>query len=91
MFYNDSFRFFAASLLDASADTTGVYLQLFVLCMLQNRDVLAIAQREIDDVVGYDHVPELDDIERLPYVRATIKEVCVPVCLGPKYSLLDMC
>ena len=75
--YEYLFRILAGSLLDASADSTGVSLQLFVFCMLQNPDALAKAQREIDDVVGCDRVPQLRDIESLPYVRATIKEVRV--------------
>ena len=48
--------------------------------MLQNPGALAIAQKEIDDVVGYNRVPELEDIERLPYVRATVKEVWISAC-----------
>lgn len=43
--------------------------------MVENREVLAKAQQEIDDVVGHERTPELDDIERLPYIRAIINEV----------------
>ena len=43
--------------------------------MLQNPDALAVVQQEIDDVVGCDRMPQLGDLDKLPYVQATIKEV----------------
>lgn len=68
-------RYFALSLVLAGGDTTATYLQFFVLCMLENPEILAKAQREIDDVIGSDRVPDLKDLEKLPYVRAIINEV----------------
>lgn len=38
-------------------------------------DKLRKAQEELDAVVGQDRLPELADIENLPYVKAFIKEV----------------
>ncbi|KAK7687148.1 hypothetical protein QCA50_009651 [Cerrena zonata] len=63
------------SLIEAGADTTAMALQFFVLCMLAHPDVLAKAQREIDDVIGHDRSPQLDDLKDLPYVRAIINEL----------------
>ena len=63
------------SLIEAGADTTAMALQFFVLCMLAHPDVLAKAQREVDDVIGPDRSPQLDDLKDLPYVRSIINEV----------------
>ena len=38
-------------------------------------DVQARAQEELDGLVGEERSPELDDIEKLPYIQAVIKEV----------------
>ena len=43
--------------------------------MLAHPDVLAKAQREVDDVIGPDRSPQLDDLKDLPYVRSIINEV----------------
>jgi cytochrome P450 len=37
-------------------------------------DVLKAAQEELDRVVGKDRLPTFDDEERLPYIRAMVKE-----------------
>lgn len=63
------------SILEASAETTGVYLQFFVLCMLDNLDVLSVAQQEIDTIIGDNRTPEIEDLDKLPYLQAVIKEV----------------
>lgn len=63
------------SFITGGSDTTADYLQFFVLCMLENPAVLAKAQQEIDDVVGHENIPELEDLENLPYLRAVINEV----------------
>ena len=62
----------------AGADTTGTFLQFFVLCMLQPPEVLRKAQQEIDAVIGAHRTPELEDIDNLPYIQAIIHEVFIP-------------
>lgn len=62
-------------MITAGADTTSSYLQFFILCMLENPEVLAKAQREIDNVIGHERQPKLEDLENLPYVNAVINEV----------------
>lgn len=42
--------------------------------MLHNPHVLAAAQAELDQVVGFDRMPEYDDFDSLPYVRAVVNE-----------------
>ena len=44
------------------------------VAMLHARPVLLKAQAEIEAVVGSDRMPEFDDKERLPYVRALVNE-----------------
>ena len=61
--------------MEGGADTTAMFLQFFVLCMLANPEVKLKAQDEIDRVIGHSRSPELEDIEDLPYIRAIINEV----------------
>ena len=63
------------SLLEGAGDTTAVYLQSFFLCLLEHPEVMAKVQMDIDDVIGADRTPELEDLEELPYVQAIINEV----------------
>ncbi|KAI0082001.1 cytochrome P450 [Panus rudis PR-1116 ss-1] len=64
-----------SALMQAGADTTAVYLQMFVLCMIAHPEIQRRAQKEIDSVIGKDRTPVFDDINDLPYVRAIIDEV----------------
>lgn len=50
-------------------------LGTFMLAMTKYPDVLREAQKEIDEVVGQDRLPEFDDRPSLPYVTAIVKEV----------------
>jgi hypothetical protein len=61
--------------MDAGADTTASYLQNFVISLLQSPESQLKAQKEIDSVVGGDRFPVLADFERLPYIKALVKEV----------------
>ena len=63
----------------AGADTTGTFLQFFVLCMLQHPDVLRKAQQEIDTVIEAHRTPDLEDIDNLPYIQAVIHEAFIPL------------
>ena len=36
---------------------------------------MAKVQMDIDDAIGADRTPELEDLEELPYVQAIINEV----------------
>lgn len=67
--------YFGLSMMEGGADTTAMFLQFFVLCMLANPDVKTRAQQEIDEVIGPNRSPELEDLDDLPYIRATINEV----------------
>ena len=62
-------------LMDAGAETSSSSLQTFIISLLQNPESQRKAQEEIDRVIGGDHMPILDDFERLPYVKALVREV----------------
>lgn len=50
-------------------------MKSFALLMVLYPEVQRRAQAEIDEVVGRDRLPSLDDELSLPYVSAVIKEV----------------
>ncbi|KZT37243.1 cytochrome P450 [Sistotremastrum suecicum HHB10207 ss-3] len=57
------------------ADTTLSALMTFILMMARNPSVQQKAVEEIENVIGSDRLPEVGDMEKLPYVNALIKEV----------------
>ena len=61
--------------MDAGAETSASYLQNFVISLLQSPESQRKAQNEIDSVVGGDRFPVLADFERLPYIKALVREV----------------
>ncbi|KAJ7271330.1 cytochrome P450 [Mycena haematopus] len=58
-----------------ASDTTAAQLEAFFLAMSLYPDVQAAAQRELDQVVGNDRLPEISDRSQLPYIDALCKEV----------------
>ncbi|KAF8172938.1 cytochrome P450 [Mycena galopus ATCC 62051] len=57
------------------SDTTAAQLEGFFLAMTLFPEIQAAAQREIDQVVGNDRLPDASDRAQLPYVDALCKEV----------------
>lgn len=57
--------------------------------MLHYPDTMRKAQAEIDAVVGSSRMPDFDDAEALPYVRALISEVmrCVRASYAADFIL----
>ena len=49
-------------------------MQTFVLAMAMYPDVQKKAQAEIDAVIGCDRLPDLDDLDSLPFIDAVVKE-----------------
>lgn len=47
----------------------------FFLALVWYPDVLAKAQKEIDDVLGPGHLPDFSDESLLPYCSALVKEL----------------
>ena len=73
--------YIGGTLLEAGTETTSVTLQSFILCMTARPDVQVRAQKEIDQVIGSNRTPGLNDLKDLPYVQALIKEVSPPAII----------
>ncbi|PCH44308.1 cytochrome P450 [Wolfiporia cocos MD-104 SS10] len=72
-------------------DTTAV-LTTFFLAMTLHPEVLEKAQKEIDEVVGMDCLPDFSDRPRLPYVDCVLKELYrwnVPAPLGIPHCVTE--
>jgi fumagillin biosynthesis cytochrome P450 monooxygenase len=65
----------AASLYMAGAETTSSTMDCFILAMLMFPEVQAKAQKEIDDVIGSDRLPCLEDRKNLPFIEGLLTEV----------------
>lgn len=64
-----------AELLTAGTETTGTTLQWFFKAAVKYPEWVKEAQRELDQVVGPDRLPEFVDRNNLPYVNAVISEL----------------
>jgi cytochrome P450 len=60
--------------LGAGADTTAATLNSFVLAITVFPEALDGAHEELDRVVGPNRLPTFDDEDKLPYIRAMVKE-----------------
>jgi cytochrome P450 len=73
-FSDDLAGYTSGSLLEAGSDTTASTLYGFIQALLIWPEVQKKVQDEIDQVVGHDRLPTIDDYTKLPYVRCCIKE-----------------
>ena len=73
-FSDDQAGYISGSLLEAGSDTTAAILYGFILAMIIWPDVQKKVKAEIDQVVGPDRLPTIEDYPNLPYVRCCIKE-----------------
>ncbi|KAF9786329.1 cytochrome P450 [Thelephora terrestris] len=75
-----------------SASKTSSFLQSFFLAATLHPEVVCLAQRELDEVVGGERLPELSDIPQLPYISAFVKEVLrwgPPVPLSGAHRVME--
>ncbi|KAH8114944.1 cytochrome P450 [Phellopilus nigrolimitatus] len=77
----------------AGVETSEDVIMTFVLMMTCHPEIVERAQKEIDNFVGTDRLPTLDDRESLPYIDCILKEVFrinPPLPLGvPHQSLKE--
>ena len=59
----------------AGAETTSSSLAWFILYMVLHKNVQERIHQEIDNVVGTDRNPELEDAKNMPYLQAALCEV----------------
>lgn len=50
-------------------------IQTFFLAMVLHPEIQQRAQKQLDDIVGADRLPEFKDIASLPYIEAMVKEL----------------
>ncbi|PPQ77485.1 LOW QUALITY PROTEIN: hypothetical protein CVT25_011355 [Psilocybe cyanescens] len=65
----------AATIYSGAADTTSSAMGTFFYAMVMHPEAQRKAQEEIDNVVGMDRLPTLDDRDSLLYVEALYREV----------------
>ncbi|TFK37020.1 cytochrome P450 [Crucibulum laeve] len=73
----------AGSLYAAGIDTTVSATRTFFLMMLHHPEIQAKAQEEVDRVVGSHRIPNMADIDSLPYLRCVFKEVLRVTAVAP--------
>ena len=71
-------RYTGGILLEAGSDTTSLFLQSLIFCLVASPEVQVRAHKEIDEVIGSGRSPRFEDFDNLPYIDAIIKEVSVP-------------
>ncbi|KAH7103312.1 cytochrome P450 [Auriculariales sp. MPI-PUGE-AT-0066] len=74
----------AVAMYAGGGDTTVSAIYSFFLAMTAFPDAQVKAQAEIDLVLGPDALPTWTDAQRLPYVKALVKEVLRWAPVGPK-------
>jgi hypothetical protein len=62
----------------------------FILVMMENPDILARAQKEIDTVVGASRLPTFSDRPALPYIDAIMSEALRWAVAVPLSSFLSL-
>ncbi|KAJ7660445.1 cytochrome P450 [Mycena rosella] len=65
----------AATLFAAAAEAISSQMEWFLVGMILYPDVQRRAQAQLEEVVGRDRMPTLEDYDQLPYLRALVKEV----------------
>ncbi|GJC89981.1 O-methylsterigmatocystin oxidoreductase [Colletotrichum liriopes] len=73
----------AMALYGGGADTTVSSIATFFLAMMVYPEVQQKAQAEIDRVVGQERLPNIHDLEKLPYIEAVAKELMRWHPIGP--------
>ncbi|KAI0873260.1 cytochrome P450 [Hypoxylon argillaceum] len=73
-FSDELASYIAGDIIEAGSSTVSDELLGFLMAMVTHPDVQRRAQREIDTVVGPNRLPQLEDMELLPYIRGCVKE-----------------
>lgn len=79
-------KWISAGFYAAGTDTTTAVIAIFFWVMMLYTDVQQQAQRELDELLGNNRLPNMEDEPSLPYVCALIKEVyrwCPAGPIGP--------
>lgn len=71
---DDEGAYAVGTLYEAGSGTTAAALMSFILAMVLHPEWQEKAQKEVDEVIGSNRLPEFADIPQLPTIRAIIKE-----------------
>ncbi|XP_048017997.1 cytochrome P450 2M1-like [Megalobrama amblycephala] len=74
-YYFDNLVSLVWNLISAGTESTSSTIRHALLLMMKHPDVQERVQREIDEVVGKDRWPSIEDRQKLPYTDAVIHEV----------------
>ncbi|KAL4248918.1 cytochrome P450 family protein [Abortiporus biennis] len=72
---DDMLAYVGGACLEGGIDNSAAFLQTFVCCLTAYPEVQAKAHKELDEVIGNQRLPSYEDLERLPYLQAIIKEL----------------
>jgi len=76
----------------AGEETTSSAIQSFFLAATLHPEIVRSAQRELDEVLGGERLPDFSDKPRLPYISAIVKEVLrwrPPTPVGVSHRLME--
>ncbi|XP_071489231.1 cytochrome P450 2J4-like [Diadema antillarum] len=73
-FDDDNLTYSIVDLFIAGTETTSTSLKWAIMYMMTHLDVQSRVQKELDQVVGRDRFPRLDDRKNLPYTNAVVLE-----------------
>ena len=92
-FTDEDIKGAAGAVFAAGQDTTWATLIVFILNIMLHPNIQRKAQKQIDDIVGFDRLPNFDDRNRLPYLDCIVQETlrwCPVSPIGlPHRSLQD--
>lgn len=71
----DDAMYIAIFAIGAGADNPRMTMNAWFMACLAYPDAMNKARKEIDDLCGIERLPTLEDMEKLPYVCAMVKEV----------------
>lgn len=71
----DHIRGYLTDIFTAGSDTTATTIEWAMTELIRNPENMKRVQAELDEVVGRERLVEESDAERLPYLRAVVKEV----------------
>ncbi len=81
-----------ASFFMAGIDTSSYQILWVVIYLLRHPQVMRKARNEIDEVVGRDRLPTMDDQTDMPFTQAIINEcmrLCAPVPMGVMHTAAE--